>query len=382
MVGPLMAHVREVERKNGRAYEVRWREGGRERQKSFTQRRDAERYAVRIENDQSDGRSTEPLAGRAKTVAEVVADSLAASRPRLKASTYAGYEHLYAQRILPTFGKQRIAAVTSQDVERWIGKLVTAGKASSTIHNHYVALNKVFRYALRHRLITYNPCDGVDLPKPGNRETFTPVFLTVAQVEAVATELDRAMPYGLLIRFAAYTGLRAGEITGLRIKDLDLAGGRVFVRQTVRRVNGKWTVSTPKSKNSTREVPFARRSLAGELREYLLTHPNSGDPDALLWPARLNGSLKLDYTRPIDCGAVRGHYLVPAAAHLGIAPHMRFHDLRHTYASLMLAAGFQPFEVARYLGHSGLDLLARTYGHMYPTDPNAVTDKFERFAAL
>ncbi|MFF1879114.1 tyrosine-type recombinase/integrase [Leifsonia sp. NPDC058230] len=310
----------------------------------------------------------------------MVAASLEASRPRLKPGTYAGYVHLYESRNLPTFGKQRIAAVTSQDVELLVGKLVAAGRASSTIHNHYVALNKVFRYAMRHRLITHNPCEAVELPKPGSREDFAAVFLTLPQVESIAAELDLWYPYGLLVRFAAYTGLRSGELAGLRVKDMDLAGNRVFVRQTIRRINGKWTVGTPKSKNSTREVPFARRSPVVDLREYLLTHPNSGDPDALLWPARSNGSRRLDYTRPIDCGGVRSYYLVPAAARLGIAAHMRFHDLRHTYASLMLAARFEPFEVARYLGHSGLVLLARTYGHMYATEPNAVADKFESYA--
>lgn len=376
-----MAHVRPVPRKGGTAYEVRWREGGRERQRTFTAKREAERFAGRVENDKQDGKSTEPLAGRSKTVADVVAASLEASRPRLKQGTYAGYVQLYESRILPTFGKQRIASVASQDVERWIGKLVAEGRAPSTVHNHYVALNKVFRYAQRHRLITHNPCEAVELPKQGSREDFAAVFLTLSEVETIAAELDSWQPYGLLIQFAAYTGLRAGEIAGLRIKDLDLAGGRVLVRQTIRRVNGKWTVGTPKSKNSSREVPFARRAMVADLREYLLTHPNSGDPDALLWPARSKGSRRLDYTRPIDCGGVRSYYLVPAAARLGIAEHMRFHDLRHTYASLMLAARFEPFEVARYLGHSGLELLARTYGHMYPSEPNAVADKFERHVA-
>jgi integrase len=375
-----MAHVRPVPRKGGTAYEVRWRVNGRERQMTFTVKRDAERHAARVENDQADGKSTEPLTGRGKTVAEVVAACLEASRPRLKPGTYAGYVHLYASRILPTFGKQRISAVTSQDVERWVGKLVAAGRAPSTVHNHYVALNKVFRYALRHRLITHNPCDAVELPRQGNREDFAAVFLTLPQVERVAAELDAWHPYGLLVRFAAYTGLRAAEITGLRIKDLDLAGGRVLVRQTIRRVNGKWTVSTPKSKNSTREVPFARRALAVELREYLLSHPNSGDAEALLWPARSNGSRRLDYSRPIDCGGVRGYYLVPAAKRLGVVDHMRFHDLRHTYASLMLAAGFSPFEVSRWLGHASIEMVGKVYGHLYPTDSGAVTEKFERFA--
>jgi integrase len=376
-----MAHIRPVPRKGGTAFEVRWRENGKERQRTFTVKREAERFAGRVENDKEDGKSTEPLAGRSRTVAEVVAASLEASRPRLKPGTYAGYVHLYDSRILPTFGKQRISAVTSQDVERWVGKLVAAGRAPSTVHNHYVALNKVFRYALRHRLITHNPCDAVELPKARNSEDFAPVFLTSAEVEQIAAELDAWHPYGLLVRFAAQTGLRAAELAGLRVRDLNLGAGHVEVRQTIRRVNGVWTVGTPKSVRSTRNVPLLSRSLIADLREYLLTHPRSGDGDALLWPARSNGSRRLDYTRPIDCGGVRGYYLVPTAKRLGVADHMRFHDLRHTYASLMLAAGFEAYKVSRWMGHASVSTTDGIYGHMYPVDYDTQIARFEAYTA-
>lgn len=68
------------------------------------------------------------------------------------------YESLYATRILPAFGKKRISQVTSQAVQKWVNGLVAAGKAPNTVHNHDVALKKVFRYALKHRLIGHNPC--------------------------------------------------------------------------------------------------------------------------------------------------------------------------------------------------------------------------------
>ena len=264
-----------------------------------------------IEADRSEGKSTEPLAGRGRTVADVVASSLEASRPKLKPGTYAGYVHLYETRILPTFGKQRIAAVTSEDVERWVAGLVTAGKAPSTVHNHYVALNKVFRYAMRHRLVSHNPCAAVELPRAANAEGFAPVFLTLPEVEAIAAELDAWHPYGLLIRFAAQTGLRAAELQGLRVRDVNLTAGHVDVRQTIRRVGGVWTVGTPKSARSTRQVPLLSRTLIADLREYLLAHPNSGNPDALFWPARSNGSRRLDWSRNIDCGGSAG--LLPGA---------------------------------------------------------------------
>lgn len=239
----------------------------------------------------------------------------------------------------------------------------------------------MFRYALRHRLISHNPCAAVELPKAGAVADFAPVFLTAQHVEAIAHELDAFHPYGLVIRFAAFTGLRAAEISGLRIRDVDLGAGHVEVRQTIKRVGAKWTIGTPKSVRSTRNVPLLDRNLIAELRNYVEQHPNSDSAEALFFPARLNGSRRLDYSRPIDTGGVRTYYMVPAVKRLKIAEHMRFHDLRHTYASLMLAAGFPPYQVSRWMGHANVSTTDGIYGHLYPSDYNAEIDKFERFVS-
>jgi integrase len=135
------------------------------------------------------------------------------------------------------------------------------------VHNLYVGLNKAFRCALRHRLITQNPCDAVELPKTGRSEDFTPMFLRSTEVERIAAELDAWPPYGLLVRLAAQTGLRAAELAGLRVRDLSLRAGHVEVRQTIRCVNGFWTVGMSKSARSTRNVPLLPRSLIADLRE-------------------------------------------------------------------------------------------------------------------
>jgi integrase len=349
-----MAHIREVARKNGRKFEVRWREGGKERQNTFSVKRDAERFALMVENTKSSGGTTEPMRARGATVQEIVEASLAASRPKLKPSTLAGYEMVYDKFVLPAFGKKRIAQVTSLEVERWIAAMVTAGKASNTIRNRYMALNKVFRYAQRHRLIAHNPCDAVELPRLAHKEGFAPVFLTALQVEQIGDALEPIEPLGTVIRFAAYTGLRAAELQGLRIRDVNLTAGHVEVRQTYRPINGVWTFGTPKSRRSTRDVPLLNRALIADLRAHLLRHPNSGDPDALFWPGRADHTGRTDWRKPPNCGTVLRSYLAPTAKRLGIVEHIRFHDLRHTYASLMLAAGFPVYEVSRYMGHGSV----------------------------
>lgn len=199
-------------------------------------------------------------------------------------------------------------------------------------------------------------------------------------MEVLAARLDEiAAPYGLLVRFAAYTRLRAAEVTGLRVRDVDLRAGHVEVRQTLQHVAGEWRIGTPKSKRSTRTVPLLDKRLVSHLREFLFAHPRRSDPDALLWPGRVPGSHLVDFGRVLDIGSLRRNYLRPALRAEGL-PEMRFHDLRHTFASLMLAAGFPPYEVSRWLGHANLATTDSIYAHLYPSDYASHVEQFEAFA--
>jgi integrase len=374
-----MAHVREVQRKTGTAYEVRWRSGDAFKQRSFKVKREAERFALKVENELAVGNSTDPLVKNSRTVREIVQGSLAASAPGLKARTIQGYQTIYDNRILPKFGSRRASTVTRAEVQAWLVELSASGLAPATVHHHYVALKKAFRHAVDDRLLSHNPCDGARVPKTDTVEEFAAVFLTAAQVEAIGSRLDAQAPYGLLVRFAAYTGLRAGELAGLRVRDLDLVRGHVNVRQTVQRIKAEWVIGTPKSKRSTRDVPLMHSGLIAELRRYKMQHPRSGDPEALLWPGRkLGGVAEIDYTRVLDVGSFRRNYFRPTLRALGLQE-MRVHDLRHTAASLWLAAGFKPYEVSRWLGHASITTTDAIYTHIYPSDYAHHVTKFDEF---
>src|SRR5690606_19441062 len=156
------------------------------------------------------------------------------------------------------------------------------GLAPATVRNHYRALSKVLRYAVRHQLIAHNPAEGVALPRRTGGDAFEPVYLTPEQVERLARELDPTWPYGLLVRFAAYTGLRAAEIAGLRVRDVNLLRREVRVERTLHRVTGGWRVGQPKSARSTRSVPLLHGGLLADMAAYLGEHPHRSDPDAWL----------------------------------------------------------------------------------------------------
>jgi integrase len=158
--------------------------------------------------------------------------------------------------------------------------------------------------------------------------------------------------YGLVVLFLAYTGLRAGELAGLEVQDLDLTRGTVRVQRTKRKVRGGWETGTPKSRKSRRVVPLDGW-LADDLRDYLQTHPNRGVPTAPLFPNRQRGGTPnraLDWSEPVEPGALYKNLFKPAVAAVGIAP-TRLHDLRHTYAVLSLSAGAHYMQVSKWLGH-------------------------------
>ncbi len=254
-------------------------------------------------------------------------------------------------------------------MEKWVAELSAKGLAPATVRNTYVALNKVFRYALRHNHVTRNPCTGTPLPRTVRK--FESRFLTPYEVEALAAELDAYPPYGLLVRLAVYTGLRAAEIAGLQVRDLDLMRRRLTVRRTVQRVEGGWLVGAPKSDKSRRTVPL-RGDLAAALAAYMALHPAPHDREAALWPGRVRGGgvrskSALDYGRAFDHQSFYRYYFRPAAARVGLDG-VRFHDLRHTYASIMAALGVDVFKVSRWMGHANVSTTTSIYTHLFEDD--------------
>lgn len=240
-----------------------------------------------------------------------------------------------------------------------------------------IALSKVFGYALKHRLIAANPCDAVDMPK---KASAAPMFLSAAQVESLAADLDRLAPYGLLVRFAAYTGLRAGELAALRIRDINVLRRHVELRRAVQRTKGGWTYGTPKSERNARDVPM-RREILQAVAAHIESHPERHNPDARLWPGRVQGGFgdgksALDFDRQLDISGVYRHYFIPAAKAAGLHG-LKWYSLRHTYASLMAGAGIDIYKVSRWMGHSNVAVTDGIYTHLFATDHASDMDKLD-----
>lgn len=373
-----MAHVRVVERKGGkRAYEARWKEGTKFRQRVFSARRDAERFVARIEVELAAGNDIRPLTRTKLTVRDAVDAVLAAEQHRLKPRTFHSYQNIYAHRLDDRFGHRLLGSITREDVQAWISDLVNEGLAPPTVKHQYLALRKLFKWAIKERILAFDPGEHVSLPRFESSHEYP--ILTVNEIDRLARAMAETPPYGLLVRFMALTGLRVGETAGLRVRDVQLAKRRVLVRQTAQRIKGKgWVLGTPKSKRSTRAVPILDSTLIADLKAYLLTHPKSGQPEALFWPGRAPGSREADFERVVDGSTFLRNHFKPALTRAKL-PKMRVHDLRHTAASLWLAAGFQPYEVSRWLGHANVSTTDAIYAHLYQTDYSDHLDRFEAY---
>lgn len=385
-------------RKSGR-YEARYRDPeGKMRGKVFGTEAEAKAFLIDTRKQVQDKTWSDPDLGR-MSFAQVSAQWLAHERERQSArpTTIDGYERTLRVYAEPVFGSRQIASITSAQLETWVAGLTKNGKpvAARTKRSAFFPVQATLSYAARHRIIRYNPCADVRLPE--GKATVKGHFLTREEVAAIAAEAEkitaRTTPknnvpeyedeaadyrvYGLMIRFAAGTGLRASEMAGLRVRDLlvdeDKNQRLVNVERTVKKKHpADWVVDEPKTERSTRKVPILDDDLLNELRAYLADHPCKEDPDAPLWPGR-NQRGRLVYGT-----SENPHYwnqsafyravFVPAVAAAGIETgkdeRVRWHDLRHTCVSQWLEDGHLMYEVSRWAGHSSLAFTDRVYAHL------------------
>ena len=197
-----------------------------------------------------------------------MAEAWFATKSERKPKTGAGYRSLLYMLVLPRWGNTAVSKVRFEHVQAWVADMRASGVRSpskglsaSRVRQAHQLFSAVLGYAVRARYITSNPAKGVQLPRDPKRES---LYLTHVEVEALATKMGRWMTLTYLL---AYTGLRWGEATALRAKDIDLDRRRVHVARAVTRLKGKHVFGSPKN-HATRWVPISR-FLVGLLRDEL-----------------------------------------------------------------------------------------------------------------
>jgi integrase len=373
------ARIYKEQRKYGKPWVVRWSwtDSNRKRQsgeQAFHTKVQAEAFATDLNRDLLRGYI--PNVGEGRRKLKEYADEWLTSLEDVKPRTREGYRSILDNHVIPTFGGYELREVRRSHVEDYVRALQAKGLTPPTIKQAVSPLVRILDRAVLDDALATNPAKGVRLPtdRSTGRSKPRPKFLTPEQVESLASVLDDHPPYGLLIRFMAYTGLRTSEVAGLRVGDIAL--GRVNVERTLEKVKDGWREGTPKSARSIRRVPMPKW-LVADLRHYLSTvHPRGGDEEAPLWPGRhifpdWTRLGELDWSEPWERDCFYKNKFKPVLVRAGLPSGVRLHDLRHTYASICASQGIAPVKISRHLGHATVGFTLDVYTHLFPDDDEA-----------
>jgi integrase len=288
------------------------------------------------------------------------AENVMASRIHLAPATQARDESYLRSLILPYLADHQLGFVSPGDLQQWVSQLTAAGYAPATIAKAYQLVSIVFDNAVDLDLITRSPARNVKIPKVDRAEMR---FLDGAQVASLA---EAAGPrHRTLVLAAAYTGLRWGEITGLRIQRLDLLRRTLTVSEAASEVRGEVTWKEPKTQASRRSVVLPR-FLCDELSAHLAEYPVG--VNALVFTAPKGG--------PLRRTNFRRRIWIPATRDMGLEG-VRFHDLRHTHAAMLIAQGEHPKVIQSRLGHASISTTLDRYGHLFEGLDEAAADRLD-----
>lgn len=291
-------------------------------------------------------------------------------KTRVRTVTYENNRFVIDNHLLPALGHIRLQKLTVQHVQAMYVKKLNEGLSPGTIRNIHKVLHTALGYAKRIKLVGMNVSDEVELPRNKQHE------VQVLTPEQAQVFLQKIQEHKLeaLTTLALTTGLRRGEILGLCWQDIDLEKGSLHVRRTlVYLVSHGFIEGEPKTEMSKRKIVLPHFVI-----EVLKRHRT------LQLEARLKaGTAWVD--RDLVFPNTYGDFLLPQTLYKQFArllkdlglPHMRFHDLRHSTATLLLSMGVPMKVVQELLGHSNFSTTANVYSHVLPSMQQEAMDKMD-----
>jgi integrase len=264
-----------------------------------------------------------------------------------------------AGRLQTHLGHLRLQALRPAHIQETYARLLKDGLAPRTVLHHHRMLRQALKHAVQWRLLTHNPADAVTAPRAERAE------MRALDADGVHKLLDacRDEQMRTIVSLAVMTGMREGELLGLRWSDCDLDGATIHVVRTAQYLSSTGVMfRTPKTAGSKRSIALSAETVS-LLREH---RTKQLEARLALGPSYRNADLVFATAE----GDVIPPYRISNAfqtvvKHAGIGP-LRFHDLRHTAASLLLKAGVHPKIVSERLGHATVAITLDVYSHVTP----------------
>jgi len=297
------------------------------------------------------------------TFSELAETWLESIKLDVKTASYSDYERQVRVHILPYFGKKKIDAIPPADIDKFrtvlAGEKKPDGSSWSTRRTNkaLVVLGAIFRYAVENGYLREAPTRYMKKVKEDHRE------MDFLNPEEIRRLLDACSPdlYPIALT-AIFTGLRQGELFGLKWSDVDFGAKVIRVRRSY---HPKYGFSSTKSEKGERMV-----IITPELAEVLVHHKTTtgGGTDDLVFSNRAGN--------PISYSNIESREFYPALDRAGLR-RIRWHDLRHTHAAVMVAKGVNVKLLQRQMGHADIGTTLNTYGHLIPEASEGVGEAFD-----
>jgi integrase len=282
-------------------------------------------------------------------------------RGSVRESTYSRDKYLVSNHVRPALGRVKLKNLSAMHLQRLYREKQDAGLSASTVQKIHHVLHKALAQAVRWDLIARNPTDNVKPPTP------TPKEMHPLSVQEARRLLDTASGNRLeaLYLLAVHTGMRRGELLGLKWGDVDLNSATIRVRRSLTRIDDgrRLALGDTKNKKSRRTVRLTPRAVealkrhrARQAEEKLKAGDLYEDQDLMF--AGQSGGI-------INPSNLRQRSFLPLLKRAGL-PQITFHDLRHTCASLLFQKNVHPKFVQELLGHASVAITLDTYSHMLP----------------
>ncbi len=293
------------------------------------------------------------------------------ARAHCKASTVSIYETAFRLYLLPAFGQKDLSGITREEVKNLTYDLLAKGKTRSTVKNVLAPIREMFNHAIEDGHVTFNPALRVlrrSRTEEGEQKEKAS-FLTREELGVLLRTGQEHFPdYYPFVSLLARTGLRLGEAVALQWGDLDLTGRFVEVRRTM----VYRTLTLPKS-GKARRVDLSRQ-LTDTLKALLLERKKETLKKG--WGEVPPWVFTTETGNLLDPDNFRGRVWYKLLAKAGLR-HIRIHDLRHTFASLLIQNGESLAYVKEQMGHHSIKITVDTYGHLVPGGNRQAVDKLD-----